>query len=1038
MTLHIESAAGVTSPAVACHGDIQQHKQAPANQQDTHHTNATSSDTSKAVSPQFDLFGRAQPDPVAKAANYSAKGYRNLPKTWQGRAAANNACIQLANKILAEGRAATAEEQASLMLFTGYGASDLANNCFRDPGTTAFRSSSWEDIGQKLEKIASKDELASLKRSTQYAHFTPEKLIRHMWRAVSRLGFTGGRVLEPGMGTGLFLAHLPEQFQAKTRFFGIEADPLTAKIARILFPRAKILQEDFAHTRLGRDFSLAIGNPPYSSMVVQNDPNYRGKGLLLHDYFILKSLDALQPGAVAAFVTSQGTMNKSSSSVRRQIAATCDLLGAIRLPEGTFAAEAGTNVGVDLLFFKKREANEPSRGLLWVETISATAPGHEGVAINEYFVDHPHMVLGSHGVTRGRYSSAPTYVCRAIPGRNLDHDITQAIASLPANVFSASPELDATEEAEEVVIASGTNSRLREGSYFLSATRELYQLIDGSPEKIAVKRKRGDTGIFRKHAIIIGDLIPIRDTIRSILATQERFEDSSALQKTLNEQYDSFVARHGPINRTEISVQQEADGGEKRETHRYPNLAPFRDDPDCWLVASIENYNVDTHEATKSAIFTAIVVGREVQPQLANASDALAVCLNARGQVDVEYMADLLNRPAADVIKELGAAIYLDPAIDEWVTADEYLSGKVRIKLSTAIAAAAGNPAYQRNVSALEECQPVDIPPSDITARLGSPWIPAVDISLFIFETLGVKTEVYHQPRLATWSVQEYRFHGATEAKARWETHRYPLHQLVTDALNSRTPAIHDTVVDAEGRETRVINSVETEAAKERLSAFRTEFERWIWNDPDRSVRLARIYNDNFNNLVARKFDGSHLALAGTNPTFTFYPHQKNAIWRQICNGGTYIAHKVGAGKTATMAAGIMEQKRLGLVDKPMLVVPNHCLGQIAIEYLRLYPAAKILVADEQNFAREKRRRFLARAATGEWDCIIITHSAFRFVPTPAKFEADFLATQIEEFEHLLTQVDRDDRLSRKRLEQQKEAFRAFFDHYGSYPHETK
>lgn len=990
--------------------------------------------TSPAVEPasdsQFDLFG-APINGAGKAApakqvdrNYYATGYRVLPKTWQGRAAANNACIQLASKIVGDDRHATREEQAALMLFTSYGASDLANGCFRDPSTGEYRQGGWADIATTLESITSSEQLTSLKRSTQYAHFTPERIIRHIWRAVTRLGFSGGRVLEPGMGTGLFLSHLPAALRDKTSFHGIEADPVTAQIAGLLYPNAKIQKADFADIRLRPNYSLVIGNPPFSSVVVRRDFDYRNDGLVLHDYFIVKSLNALRDGAIGAFVTSQGTMNKASTRVRETIASSCDLVGAIRLPEGTFAEESGTSVGVDILFFRRRIEDEASNGIKWTQTISSEERGQESVAINEYFVDHPEMVLGLHAIGKGRYGAAPVYACKPIPGRNLDADIDGAIRRLPALIASSDPDtILEDDEGLDLAIVSGNNERLREGSFFVGPEGELCQVNDGIVELVAVKKNRGDTGIFQKHAGIIRALIPIRDTVRTILTAQERGHETGQEQKHLNELYDQFVAKHGPINRTDITTNENPETGERSETHRYPNLAPFRDDPDCWLVASIENYNIETNEAAKGPIFTTTVIGREVEQVINSPTDALALCLHTRGRVDIPYICDLLDSPEPDVISNLGDAVYHDPTIMEWVTADEYLSGKVRDKLQAAIAAASTNPAFARNVEALEQHQPVDIPPSDITARLGSPWVPATDIADFLRETLSVKTQVYHQPKLATWSVQEYKFYGTPATKAQWATHRYSLYDLVTDALNARSPVINDQVTDADGKTRSVINSTETEAAKEKNVAFRAAFADWIWTDGDRASRLTRIYNDTYNNLVARKFDGSHLTLPGANQTFKFYEHQTNVIWRQISAGSTYIAHAVGAGKTTSFAAGIMEQKRLGLVKKPVLAVPGHCLAQIAREFLALYPNAKILVADEQNFARDKRRRFLARAATGDWDAIVITHSAFKFIPIPREFEIEFLQTQLDEYEELLNDVDSEDRLSRKKIERQKEGF---------------
>ena len=951
--------------------------------------------------------------------NFYSAAPRALAPTWPGRAIANIEAIALADKILAEGREATRAEQSKLALFTGFGASELANNCFRDPKNDEFRKG-WETIGGTLESAVSKEDHSSLSRSTQYAHYTPESLVHAIWVAVMRMGFKGGNVLEPGMGTGLFLTHMPKRYHDKVRFTGIEADPVTGRIARLLHPDADVRIEDYGLTRVPRHFSLAIGNPPFSARVVRSDSAYRRMGLMLHDFFIVKSLDHVRAGGVAAFITSQGTMDKLTSRVREQIALTSDLVGAIRLPQGTFKDTAGTDVAVDILFFRKRHEGEVSNGVAWTNAVASTNPGHEEISINEYFLDHPEMVLGVHAVGRGIYGPKLTYVCKPDPKRPLGSALKAAIEQLPQDICDCDSSLSPHDAPVGVDIESNDNHRLREGSYFVSETNELMQVIEGRAQIVQVKQAKGDPGIFGKHAKLIRALIPIRDAVRAILSKQERFESSTEEQINLNELYDAFVNKHGFINQTNITVQVDEETGERKETHRQPNLAPFRDDPDCWLVASIEDYDLEAGTARKGLIFDKVVIAREIEPEISSAADALARCLNEFGRVDVAYIAGLLNKSEADTLDELGTTLYFDPIAEAWQTQDEYLSGNVRKKLLEATAAAETNPTYARNVEALEQVQPTDIPPSDITARLGAPWIPTKVVEKFAEEIIKVPTKVRHTPKLAMWTIDEYRFRYATAANTEWGTMRYDAGRVLLDALNSRIPAIYDEHDDG----SRELNAKETEAAKEKLLAMKLAFEDWVWRDPTRSDELARFYNDNYNNLVNRRFDGSHLKLPGAVSTFKFYQHQKNVIWRMISAGSTYVAHAVGAGKTASIAAAIMEQRRLGLITKAVLTVPGHCLAQCAREFLALYPLAKILVADEQNFARDKRRRFLARAATGDWDCIIITHSAFKFIPLPVDFEADMMERMIDEYEALIKAVDDDDRLTRKKLERMKETFK--------------
>ncbi len=955
--------------------------------------------------------------------NFYSTAARALAPTWQGRAVANIEAIMLADQIISEGREATRDEQAKLALFTGFGASELANKCFRDPRNNEFRQG-WENIGASLESLVSKEDHSSLARSTQYAHYTPESLVHAIWIAVTRMGFKGGNVLEPGMGTGLFLTHMPKRFQDQTRLTGVEADPVTGRIAKLLHPDADVRIEDFGLTRIPDDYSLAIGNPPFSARVVRSDAAYRRMGLLLHDFFIVKAIDHLRPGGIAAFITSQGTMDKRNSRVRHQIAQTADLVGAIRLPEGTFKDTAGTEVGVDILFFRRRFEGEDSNGVEWVEARGASTPGHEEISINEYFLDHPDMVLGVHTVGRGIYGPKLTYVCKPDRNRPLGAALKAAILSLPEDICDCDSSVSPLTAPTGTEIESNDNARLREGSYFVSDADVLMQVIDGRAHVVPVKQARGDAGIFQKHAKLIRALIPIRDAVRSILSLQERFESSVEEQINLNELYDDFVEKHGFINHTDIHVQVDEVTGERKELHRQPNLAPFRDDPDCWLVASIEEYDLEAQTARKGLVFDKTVIAREIEPEIHTAADALARCLHEFGKVDVAYIAGLLNKSEAETLAELDTALYLDPETAAWQTQDEYLSGNVRQKLLDAISAAANDQNYARNVEALEQVQPTDIPPSDITARLGAPWIPASVVEKFAEEVIEVATKVRHVPKAASWTIDEYKFKYTTAVNAKWGTMRYDAGKVLLDALNSRIPSIYDETVDANGRTVRELNAKETEAAKEKLQAMKQSFEDWVWRDSTRADELARLYNDGYNNLVNRRFDGSHLKLPGAVSTFAFYQHQKNAIWRLISAGSTYVAHAVGAGKTATIAAAIMEQRRLGLITKAVLTVPGHCLAQCAREFLALYPLAKILVADEQNFAREKRRRFLARAATGDWDCIIITHSAFKFIPLPVDFETEMMERMIEEYEAIIKSLDSDDRLTRKKLERMKETFK--------------
>ncbi|WP_037155763.1 DEAD/DEAH box helicase family protein [Rhizobium freirei] len=955
-------------------------------------------------------------------ANFYLDGDRGLANTWKERARWNVAMILTANEIERQDRPATHEEQAKLIRFTGFGASELANGMFRRPGETEFRKG-WDTLGESLESAVSETDYGSLMRCTQYAHFTPEFIVRAIWSGLRRLGWRGGRVLEPGIGTGLFPALMPEELRHISYVTGIELDPVTARIVRLLQPKARIVNGDFARTDLSAIYDLAIGNPPFSDRTVRSDRAYRGLGLRLHDYVIARSIDLLKPGALAAFVTSAGTMDKADSTAREHIAKSADLVAAIRLPEGSFRSDAGTDVVVDLLFFRKRKAGERTSDLSWLdlEEIQPATVEEGGIRVNRWFVRYPDFVLGTHALTSGPFGEA--YTCRPRGGDDLEAALAAATQLLPEGIYDGEPtpiNLDVEDELADIVDLRPDNSRVREGSYFVDTRQGLMQMVDGAPVAIKVRKGRSTDGLPEKHVRIIMKLVPIRDAVREVLKAQELDRPWKDLQIRLRIAWSSFTRDFGPINHTTVSISEDEEPGEVREAHRQPNLQPFRDDPDCWLVASIEDYDLETDTAKPGPIFSQRVISPPASPVITSAADALAVVMNERGRVDLEHIAELLHRDVATVIDDLGDTVFRDPVAGSWQTADAYLSGAVRSKLAVAKAAADLNPTFQRNVRALEAVQPVDLRPSDIAARLGAPWIPAVDVVAFVKETMNVDIKIHHMPELGSWTVEARQLGYTAVGTSEWGTSRRHAGELLTDALNSRIPQIFDVLKDADG-ERRVLNVVDTEAARDKLQRIRQAFQSWIWTDPDRTDQLARVYNDRFNNLAPRRFDGSHLKLPGASGAFVLYGHQKRGIWRIIADGSTYLAHAVGAGKTMTMAAAIMEQRRLGLIAKAMLVVPGHCLAQAAREFLALYPSANILVADETNFTRDKRSRFLSRAATATWDAIIITHSAFKFIAVPSAFEQQMIQDELELYEELLTKVDSEDRVSRKRLERLKE-----------------
>lgn len=740
-------------------------------------------------------IARAKP-PREPQRDFHLDGDRDLARGWKERARDNIAAIRLAAAIEAEERPATRAEQHTLIRFTGFGASGLANGVFRHPGEATFRAG-WEEIGADLQDAVDEAAYASLARCTQYAHFTPEFIIRAIWSGLQRLGWRGGRVLEPGIGTGLFPALMPGCLRDVAHVTGVELDPVTARIARLLQPQGRIVTGDFARTELPASFDLAIGNPPFSDRTVRSDRAYRALGLCLHDYFLARSIDLLKPGALAAFVTSHGTMDKADSSAREYIAKSADLIAAIRLPEGSFRTDAGTDAVVDILFFRKRKVGEPEGGQSWLDLDDIRPADGESVAIrvNRWFARHPAFVLGEHATTSGPFGE--TYTCLPRVGADLAPALDAAISLLPEALYDGEPTVidsDMADEAGGPVVDLPSHRHVREGSLIFDASHGLMQVIDGVPVAVKVRQGRSAEGMPEKHVRIIRKLIPVRDALREVLKSQEQDRPWKDAQVKLRIAWSSFIRDFGPINHTTVSISEDEESGEVRETHRRPNLLPFLDDPDCWLVASIEDYDLETDTAKPGPIFSERVIAPPSAPVIASGPDALAVVLNERGHVDLDHIAELLHANTDAVIAELGDAIFRDPETGAWQMADAYLSGHVRDKLKAAEAAAALDPAFERNVRALVEVQPADLRPPDITARLGAPWIPASDVVAFVTETMGAEIRIHHMPELASWTVEARQLGWIAAGRSEWGTERRDAGELLADALNSRVPQIFDTV----------------------------------------------------------------------------------------------------------------------------------------------------------------------------------------------------------------------------------------------------
>jgi N12 class adenine-specific DNA methylase len=900
--------------------------------------------------------------------------------------------IRTLAQLEAERRQPTQLERQALSRFAGFG--PVALSLFPDPVSGKYKDATWQALGEELQGLLSDEQYASAKRTTFNAFYTSPLVIQSIHDAIGKLGVpANATVLEPGCGIGNFIGLAPKGMQ----FIGIELDDISGRIACTLHPHADIRIENFRDTKLSPgSIDAVIGNVPFADLKLE----FKGQRLALHDFFFAKSVEALRPGGVLALVTSRFTLDKQNAGLREYLASQADFLGAIRLPSDAFSRE-GTRVVTDIVFLRKREpgaaAQHADDG--WLATTPITIEGEE-VAINGYFHRHPEMVLGKWSLKDRLYDAGYSLESTGDLGTQLHG----AIDRLPNVAAPPPPSLLPAQTPRSLLPATPLDATpISEGSFFVGGNRQIYQSLDGKAVPVnygGVTLSAGGTLTGRRIAALIG----LRDTARRVLKSQnEGWSDTDRqdARRDLNFAYDRFVAGFGPINKTTFG--ETADGSVIR---RMPNLVKFKEDPDAMLVMSLEEFDEITGQARKAAIMQRDVVGR-VAPvtRVASAEQGLLASLNQRGCVDLSFIAQLYGRDESHVIEELGDLIYLDPISKGWQTADAYLSGNVRQKLAEAVHAGAQ---FSRNAEALKVVQPEDVLPGDIDANLAAPWIPASDIQSFATELFRVgpsSVQVAYLPKDAVWSVEaDDAAEKSVAATADYGTPRAGGVWLLEQALNLKTPVIYDTF-HVDGKEERVVNQEATLAAREKLRHIKERFRSWVFADPDRTERLVRIYNDTYNNLRPRLFDGSHLDFPGLNQTVTLNPHQEDAVWRGISSGNTLLAHAVGAGKTFTMSATDMKMKQAGLIRKPMYVVPNHMLEQFGREFLQLYPTAKLLVAGKEDFTRERRKHLTAKIASGEWDGIIVTHSSFERIGMSRDYQATFIRQQIQDYEHLL--IDR-------------------------------
>lgn len=901
------------------------------------------------------------------------------------------AAVRILNEIEQQGREATPNERVVLSRFGGFG--PVALRIFPDPTTGQFKDDDWRRIGEELKTLLSPAEYESAKRTTFNAFYTSPVVTTAMYQAFDRLGVPDDAlVLEPGCGAGNFMAAAPSSM----RFIGVEQDSISGWLARAMYSQQDIRIESFQKTRL-RDESVdaVIGNVPFANVKLPHN----GQRYSLHDYFIVKSIDALKPGGNMAVVTSRFTMDKRNGATREYVAERADFVGAIRLPAEAFQRE-GTSVVTDILFFRKREAEQESNHVddTWMETTTRNVDGTD-VWVNRYFVEHPEMVLGEWTLEKQLYAD-DGYSIRS--NGNLAEQLTGAIEQLP----NYETTLGSVFEQEVVTTRFARPpplDHITEGNMFVADDGVICQQLEGQSVPVThgndpIRARCGKTG--RRLAALIG----LRDAARRVLQSQnESWPDSDrdSMRIELNAKYDYFVSQFGPINKTTFSSTRKG-----TSIRRMPNLVKFRQDPDAMLVMSLEEYDETTGKAAKAPILLQDVVGkRRDVTTVSSAEEGLLVSLDRRGNVDLPFIAKLYGKPVEVVISELGDLIYRNPMTDEWETADVYLSGNVRAKL---VEAERTGPEFGGNAEALRDVQPPDVLPGDIDANLGSPWIPTDVVQGFATKVFGVEPEtirIAHIPKDATWSVEaDYSAERSVGVTTQYGTTRIRGTTLFEQALNMRSPVIYDTI-EEDGRERKVVNQVETLAAKEKQKLLKEAFRGWVFDDPERAERLVRIYNDTYNNLRLREFDGSHLEFPGMNEVVRLRAHQKNAIWRCMSSGNTLLAHAVGAGKTFVMAATGMKLMEAGIVQKPMYVVPNHMLEQFAREFMQLYPNAHLLMATKEDMARDRRKFLTARIASGNWDGVIVTHSSFERIGMSAEYQERFLRQQIEEYERLLIEA---------------------------------
>ena len=878
-----------------------------------------------------------------------------------------------------EHRGASAEEQQVLSQYVGWGGLADAFDPSKD---------SWAKEYAELKGLLSEDEYAAARSSTLNAHYTSPTVIRGIYDAVERMGFRSGNILEPSMGVGNFFGMLPDTM-ADSRLYGVELDSITGRIAKMLYPQADITVAGFETTDRRDFYDLAVGNVPFGQYKV-NDKAYNKLGFSIHNYFFAKAIDQIRPGGVIAFVTSRYTMDSKDSTARKHMAERADLLGAIRLPNNAFKANAGTDVVSDIIFLQKRDRPadiEPA----WVQL----GKTEDGFAINQYFVDHPEMILGELTTESTQYGREELTVA-PIEGAVLADQLAEAVQHIEGQYVEVEVETPDVADAEVERKTLPADPDVKNFSYAVVDGEVYYR-----ENSIMTQVELSDNAKGR-----VAGMVELRQIVNELIDQQLDFpdEDIKASQAKLNAAYDAFTAKYGLIN-------------DKK------NARLFDDDSSYYLLCSLENLDENKNLKSKADMFTKRTIRPErVVTSVDTPSEALAVSIGEHGKVDLPYMAELLGTPGEyrRITTELSGVIFKDPAADAddpeagWQPADEYLSGNVRNKLRMAQLAAESHPEFKINVEALTKAQPKDLEASEIDIRLGATWLNPAIVQQFMMETFQPPyrirynnlIQVRYSPFTSEWRIGNKSAAGMYDIMSTetYGTHRANAYKILEDTLNLRDCRIYDTI-EEDGKERRVLNQKETMLAQQKQQAIKDTFAGWVWQDPQRRNLLVKQYNELFNSTRPREYDGSHIHFVGMNPEINLREHQRNAVAHVLYGGNTLLAHEVGAGKSFEMAASAMESKRLGLCQKSLFVVPNHLTEQWASEFLRLYPNAKLLVTSKKDFEPANRKRFCARITTGDYDAVIIGHSQFEKIPLSAERQARIIEDQIEEIENAIAEA---------------------------------